>query len=249
MNTDQANQPLSVVVVNAGVSDPSSTRLLADRIAQRTIETLRDHGLTATVRSIDLGPLAVDIARGLVSGMPNDQVRAAIDQLARADAVIAATPVYKAGISGLFKSFADLLDNDLLIATPVVLAATGGSARHAMVVDDHLRPLVAFLRALPVPTSVYAAPEDWASPDLGKRIARAAGELSALLRSGVGRDIAGTGWGGYQHQFGGNATGAARTLADVDFDTDLMRLATGGARRGPDSDSRPAARGGTTAVG
>jgi FMN reductase len=228
MSTNHPNEQLSIVVINAGVSDPSSTRLLAERIAQKTIDTLRESGLTAMVRSIDLGPLAVDIARGLVSGIPNEKVRATIEHLASADAVIAATPVYKAGISGLFKSFADLLDNDLLIAKPVILAATGGSARHAMIVDDHLRPLFAFLRAIPVPTSLYAAPEDWASPDLSKRIARAAGELAVLLRNSVGRDIAGDNWGGYQHQFGGNATGAERSMEDVDFDTDLMRVATGG---------------------
>jgi FMN reductase len=228
MNTDHPDEQLSIVVLNAGVSDPSSTRLLAERIAQKTIDTVRESGRTAMVRSIDLGPLAVDIARGLVSGIPNEKVQAVIEHLAPADAVIAATPVYKAGISGLFKSFADLLDNDLLIAKPVILAATGGSARHAMIVDDHLRPLFAFLRAIPVPTSLYAAPEDWASPDLSKRIARAAGELAVLLRNSVGRDIAGDNWGSYQHQFGGNATGAERSMEDVDFDTDLMRVATGG---------------------
>ncbi len=123
--------------------------------------------------------------RSLVSGFPNEAVQEAIDRLAKADAIIAATPVYKAGISGLFKSFADLLDNDLLIAKPVILAATGGSARHAMVVDDQLRPLFAFLRAIPTPTSLYAAPEDWASSDLGHRLARAATELALLVRSGA----------------------------------------------------------------
>ncbi|MEU1345431.1 CE1759 family FMN reductase [Streptomyces sp. NPDC005827] len=220
--------PVTLVVVNAGVSDPSSTRLLADRIAQRTIDALRTTGTTATVRSIDLGSLATDIAQGIVSGMLNPKVQSAMDLLAGADAVIAATPVYKAGISGLFKSFVDLIDNDLLIAKPVVLAATGGSARHAMVVDEHLRPLFAFLRALPMPTSLYATPEDWGSTDLGNRIARAAQELSVLLRSGAGRQIADSNWGGYQHQFGGNATAAERSVEDVDFDTDLMRLATGG---------------------
>jgi FMN reductase len=218
----------SIAVINAGVSDPSSTRLLADRIAQQTINTLRQSGVTATVRTIDLGPIAVDIARGLVSGMPNEKVRDAIAHLAEADAIIAATPVYKAGISGLFKSFADLIDNDLLLAKPVILAATGGSARHAMVVDDHLRPLFAFLRAIPVPTSLYAVPEDWGSGDLGRRIARAAGELAALLRSQASREIAEGNWDGYQHQFGGNATRAQRSVDDVDFSTDLMRLAAGG---------------------
>ncbi|MFD7022548.1 CE1759 family FMN reductase [Promicromonospora sukumoe] len=227
MSTNQ-DTPLSLVVVSAGVSDPSSTRLLADRIAQKSLDTLRAAGLPATASVVDLGPLAVDIARALVSGFPGPELKEAIARLAAADAVIAAAPVYKAGISGLFKSFADVLDNDLLVAKPVVLAATGGSARHAMVPDEQLRPLFAFLRALPVPTSVYATPEDWGSPDLGKRVARAATELTLLLRSGVGQEIADTAWDGYQHQFSGNATRAERSAADVDFTTDLMRLAAGG---------------------
>ena len=220
--------PMGIVAVHAGVSDPSSTRLLTDRIAQKAVDALRESGTPATVRTIGLGPLAADIARALVSGVPDPGVRAAIEQLARADAVIAATPVYKAGISGLFKSFADLIDDDLLIAKPVILAATGGSARHAMVVDDQLRPLFAFLRAIPVPTALYAAPEDWGSAGLGVRIDRAARELAILLGTGAGRQIAESNWDGYQHQFGGNATAAARTATDVDFDTDLMRLAAGG---------------------
>ncbi len=220
--------PVTIAVISAGVSDPSSTRLLADRIAQKTLDLLHGAGTPATVTVIDLGPIAVDIARSLVSGFANEAVQDAIDRLAKADAVIAATPVYKAGISGLFKSFADLVDNDLLIAKPVILAATGGTDRHAMVVDDQLRPLFAFLRALPVPTSLYAGPDDWGSADLGHRIARAASELAVLVRSGASRSIADGSWSGYQHQFDGNATRAERSAADVDFDTDLMRLAAGG---------------------
>ena len=142
----------------------------------------------ATVSVIELGPLAVEIAQAIVSGFPGERVQAAIERLAGADAVIASTPVYKAGISGLFKSFVDLLDNDLLIAKPVVLAATAGTARHAMVVDEQLRPLFAFLRAMPVPTSLFAAPEDWGSPSLGDRIERAATEL-VLLVAQRGRQV------------------------------------------------------------
>jgi FMN reductase len=110
-----------------------------------------------------------------------------------------------------------------------------------MVVDDQLRPLFAFLRTIPMPTSLYAAPEDWASSDLGKRIARAAQELSVMLRSGAGRQIADSNWSGYDHQFGGTATRAERSLDDVDFTTDLMRLATGASARPQDGD-RPDVR-------
>ena len=109
-----------------------------------------------------------------VAGFPNAALQAAIDRLAAADAIIAATPVYKAGISGLFKSFVDVLDDDLIVAKPVLLAATGGTPRHALVIDDQMRPLFAYLRGLTLPTSVYAAPEDWGTTGLGTRIERAA---------------------------------------------------------------------------
>lgn len=222
------DQPVRLVVINAGVSDPSSTRMLADRIAQRSLDRLSATGRTTSLGIIDLAPLAIDIAKAIVAGFPGDKVQAAIDTLAGADAIIAATPVYKAGMSGLFKSFIDLIDNDLLIAKPVILAATAGTARHAMVADEQMRPLFAFLRAVPVPTSLFAAPEDWGAPDLGKRIDRAATELTQFVASGVGRAITEAAWDGYQHQFAGNAAAAERSAADVNFDTDLMRLATGG---------------------
>ena len=225
-----AISPVRLVVISAGVSEPSTTRLLADRAAQKTLDLLRDADVEASVGVIELGPLAVEIAQAIVSGFPGERLQAAIERLAEADAVIASTPVYKAGVSGLFKSFVDVLDNDLLIAKPVILAATAGTARHAMVVDEQLRPLFAFLRAMPVPTSLFAAPDDWGSTELSGRIARAASELTLLLRSGAGRSIAYSAWTGYQHQFAGNAANADRTVADVDFDTDLMRLAAGGTR-------------------
>ncbi|WP_051879113.1 CE1759 family FMN reductase [Streptomyces sp. NRRL B-24720] len=228
----EVDEPLRLVVVSAGVSEPSSTRLLADRTAQKVLDLLLASGRSATVGVIELGPLAVDIAQAIVSGYPGERLKTAFERLAAADAVIASTPVYKAGISGLLKSFADILDNDLLIAKPVILAATAGTSRHAMVVDEQLRPLFAFLRALPVPTSLFAAPEDWGQAALGDRIQRAATELVLLLRSGVGRSIADSAWTGYQHQFGGNATRAEHTADDVDFTTDLMRLAAGGTAGG-----------------
>jgi len=224
--------PARLVVINAGVSDPSSTRMLADRIAQQSLDRLAGAGLATSLAIIDLAPLAIDIAKAIVAGFPGDKLQAAIDSLAGADAIIAATPVYKAGMSGLFKSFIDLVDNDLLIAKPVILAATAGTARHAMVADEQMRPLFAFLRAVPVPTSIFAAPEDWGAPDLGKRIDRAATELAQFVASGVGRSIVNAAWDGYQHQFAGNAAQAERSAADVNFDTDLMRLAAGGSSSG-----------------
>jgi FMN reductase len=221
-------EPKRLVVLTAGTGNPSSTRQLADRLAQKSLDLLAAAGAAATVSVVELGPLAADTARAAVAGFPNEVVQAAVDQLATADAIIVATPVYKAGISGLLKTFVDVLDNDLVVAKPVLLAATGGSPRHALVIDDQLRPLFAYMRAITLPTAIYAAPEDWGSADLGRRIERAATELTALVRAGVEHEIADNAWSGYQHRFAGNAQRAEQTSADVDFDSPLMRLATGG---------------------
>jgi len=213
-----------LVVISAGTGNPSSTRQLADRLAQKSLDLLGE----ATVSVIELGPLAADTARAAVAGFPSEELKQAIDRLADADAIIAATPIYKAGMSGLFKTFVDVLDNDLLVAKPILLAATGGTPRHALVIDDQLRPLFAYMRALTLPTSVYAAPEDWGSPALGERLDRAATELAVMVAAGVEQQIADSAWGSYQHQFGGNAARAEQTADDVDFSSRLMRLATGG---------------------
>ena len=230
-------EPVRLVVVSAGVSDPSTTRMLAERVTQASLDHIRETGREATASIVDLAPIASDIARTLISAATIEPVQRAIGQVATADALIVSTPVYKAGISGLFKSFVDVLDNDLIVGKPVILAATAGTARHAMVSDDHLRPLFAFLRALPVPTSLFGTPEDWADPVFGKRIDRAAAELAQLVRAGVGESIANATWRGYQHQFDGKATRAERTAGDVDFDTDLMRLAVGGRSTPPAANS------------
>ncbi|MFG2948302.1 CE1759 family FMN reductase [Streptomyces adustus] len=226
---NEQTPPLTrIAVVSAGVSDPSTTRMLADRLAQRVLDCLHTVELPATVAVVDLAPLAVDIARAGVSGLSSAGLRAATDTLAQADAIIAATPVYKAGVSGLFKSFLDILDNDLLIAKPVIVAATAGSPRHALVADEHMRPLFAFMRALTTPTSLSVSPDDWASPELGTRIDRAATEMAHLVRAKVADAIADDAWKGYQHQFAGDATRASRSAADIDFDSALMQVAAGG---------------------
>jgi FMN reductase len=217
-----------LVVISAGTGNPSSTRQLADRIAQKSLDLLEQAGTPGTASVIELGPLAVDTARAAVAGFPGQEFQAALDRLANADAIIAASPVYKAGISGLFKTFVDVLDNDLLVAKPVLLAATGGTPRHALVIDDQMRPLFAYMRALTLPTSVYAAPEDWATTELGSRIQRAATELAVMVRAGVEEQVADRAWSGYQHQFAGNASRAERSADDLDYDSRLMRLAAGG---------------------
>lgn len=226
-SSGDAAQVAHIVLVHAGVSDPSTTQLVADRLANQSLMSLRKLNMSATLGIVALSDLAVDIAKALVSGITSEPLRKAIDSIAIADALIAATPVYKAGISGLFKAFFDVLDNDLIIATPVALVTSVGSARHALVADDHLRPLFAFMRALTVPTSVSTAPSELSSPELTKRIERAARELATLIELGVREKIQSASWGAYEHTFAGSAERAQRDASGVNFDTDLMRLARG----------------------
>jgi FMN reductase len=221
------SETYTLVVVTAGTSDPSSTRLLADRTAQRAAALAGEHGATVRTRVIDLRELATDITTAMTSQFVTPRLQQAVDALGGADGVVAAAPVYKAGPSGLFTSFFHVLDNDLLIGKPVVLAATAGTARHALVVDDQMRALFAYLRTLPVPTSLFAAPEDWGDPALNQRIDRAAFELVLLMESGFARRVRGESWQSYQHEFGSNG---GRDL-DIDLDSDLMRLAAGGSAR------------------
>jgi FMN reductase len=218
------NETFNLVVVSAGTSDPSSTRMLADRTAQRVAAVAAERGSAVRTRVIDLRELASDITTALTSQLVTPRLQQAVDALGAADGLIAAAPVYKAGASGLFTSFFHVLDNDLLIGKPTVLAATAGTSRHALVVDDQMRSLFAYLRTLPVPTSLFAAPEDWGDAPLNKRIDRAAFELVLLMESGFARQVRDETWQSYQHELGSDG---GREL-DVDVDSDLMRLATGG---------------------
>jgi FMN reductase len=217
-------QRFRLAVVSAGTSDPSSTRLLADRTADRVAALAGRRGHKVTVSAIDLREISADITNALVSQLISPRLRQAITALGEADGIIAATPVYKAGPSGLFTSFFHVLDNDLLIGKPVMLAATAGTARHALVTDDQMRPMFAYMRALAVPTALFAAPEDWSDPALNQRIDRAASELVLLMESGFARKIRDESWQSYQHEFGS----AGGTETAINLDTDLMRLATGG---------------------
>jgi FMN reductase len=224
MNRPQHSEPFKLVVVSAGTSDPSSTRLLADRTAERAVALAARHHNTVTVRVIELRELAADISTALTSPLITPKLQQAITVLSEADGIIAAAPVYKAGPSALFTSFFQVLDNDLLIAKPVVLAATAGTARHALVADEAMRPMFAYLRTMTAPTSLFAAPEDWGDPALATRIDRAALELVLLMQSGFADAIKDQSWQSYQHEYGS----AAGTETSIDLDTDLMRLATGG---------------------
>jgi len=179
--------PVELVVVAAGLRQPSTTRMLADRLAAAAERALGNHGRSTHVRVLELRELAVDIANNLVTGFPNSTLDDALKAVEGADAVIVVSPIFSASYSGLFKSFFDLIEPKALTGTPVLIAATGGSVRHSLALEHALRPLFSYLHATVVPTGVFAATEDWGaasgaeSVDLVGRIDRAAGELALFV--------------------------------------------------------------------
>ncbi|WP_368499592.1 FMN reductase [Herbiconiux sp. A18JL235] len=195
----ETTAPKRLVELSAGLSQPSSTRLLADRLAEATVSDLAGRGVDVELTVIELRDLAQDITNNLLTGFPSAKLQAALDAVAGADGLIAVSPVFTASYSGLFKSFFDVIDNTALTGLPVLIAATGGTPRHSLVLDHAMRPLFGYLRAPVLPTSVFAAAEDWGSgaaddgfPTLPDRIHRAAGELAtsvaASTRSGEIKD-------------------------------------------------------------
>ncbi|MDO7881688.1 FMN reductase [Antiquaquibacter soli] len=172
-----------LAVVSAGLSQPSSTRLLADRISAATTAALREQGIEVEVTTIELRDLAQDITNNLLTGFAPPKLESAIESVTTADGLIAVTPIFTTSYSGLFKSFIDVLDPQSVTGLPVLLGATGGTERHSLAIDYAMRPLFTYLHAVPVPTGVYAASSDWGSAEdaLPGRIERAAGELAALV--------------------------------------------------------------------
>jgi FMN reductase len=181
-----------LVVLQAGLGQPSSTRLLADRLAAATADALFERGVEARVRVVDLRRHAQALASTLLTGFATGELRQDLDAVAAADGVIAVTPVFQASYSGLFKTFVDVLDDGALRGTPVLLAATAGTARHSLVLEHAMRPLFSYLKAVTVPTGVFAASEDWGADGsvdagLSGRVEVAATELADLLTGGRAR--------------------------------------------------------------
>lgn len=174
-----------IVVVSAGLSTPSSSRLLADRLTAATERALGDRGIRAQVRTVELRELAHDVMNAMVTQVPTGELPGVLSDVAEADGIIAVTPVFNASYSGLFKSFFDVVESGALDSVPVLIGATGGSPRHSLVLEHALRPMFSYARALVVPTGVYAASEDWGAGDegareLNERIERAGRQLALL---------------------------------------------------------------------
>jgi FMN reductase len=176
----------TIAVISAGLSKPSTTRMLADRIAESAAKRLRERGDEVSVEVIELRDLAHDITNNLLTGFPSAALEKALETVQTADGVIAVTPIFTASYNGLFKSFFDVMEPDSLIGMPVLAAATGGTARHSLAIDFAMRPLFAYLHANVASTGVFASTDDWGSDEDGvkplpERIDRAAEEFVSMI--------------------------------------------------------------------
>lgn len=176
-----------IVVVTAGLSTPSSSRLLADRLASAVTADLGTRGVTAAVTTVELREYARDLIDNLITGFPSLRLESMLADVASADGLVVVSPIFSTSYSGLFKTFIDVLDPQALAGTPVLIGANAGTARHSLAIDYAIRPLFAYLHADAVPTGVFAASSDWgdsggdAVGPLQERIDRAARELSAAI--------------------------------------------------------------------
>ncbi|WP_404289395.1 CE1759 family FMN reductase [Glutamicibacter arilaitensis] len=180
----------SIVVISGGLGNPSSTSLLGRQIGESIGAELAAAGVQADVLNVELREYAQDIVNNMLTGFAPPALQKVIDAVIASDALVAVTPVFSASISGLFKSFIDILDPRSLDGKPVVLAATAGSQRHQLAVDYAMRPIFSYLRTQVMPTTVFAASEDFGGEGLAgtlsERTRRVAREVVSALAADSG---------------------------------------------------------------
>jgi FMN reductase len=174
-----------LTIISGGLREPSSTRLLADRLEASVRAELAALEMSADSVFVELRPLGRAIMDAMLTGFAAPALESAFETVASADGVIAVTPAFNASFSGLFKSFVDVLPEETLSDMPVLIGATGGTERHSLVLEHSLRPLFSYLHAIVSPTGVYAATDDFGAqqgPALGQRVAKAAADFARLIQ-------------------------------------------------------------------
>ena len=150
-------RPLRIVAVSGGLQRPSRAATLAEHLL-----ALIGEDVACEPHLIELGELAPQLAGALWRSQLPASVEQQLIAVEQADVLVVATPVYRGSYTGLFKHFFDFIHQDALVDTPILLAATGGSERHALVIDHQLRPLFSFFQARTLPLGVYATDRDFA---------------------------------------------------------------------------------------
>lgn len=181
-----------IVVISGGLGSPSSTRVLGDDIVTRLREQFAEHGEQLDVTVAELRELAHPIVDAMLTGFPTGDLAKVVDDVTATDALVVVSPTFSASISGLVKSFFDILEPETLKNKPVLMAATGGTERHSLMLEFAMRPLFAYLGALPVRTAIFAATSDFGGQGTGaldRRVRAGAAELTAAV-TGSGREAA-----------------------------------------------------------
>ena len=179
------SHPLTVVGVSGSPTHPSRTTVLVDEVARAYAEAAG-----GVHRTIQLAPLLPELGAGPFRNSLSPIVTEALDAVEAADILVVGSPAYRATYTGLFKLFFDHIGQYALIDKPVVLTATGGSDRHALLVEHQMRPLFGFFQSLTVPLGIYASESDFAdyeirSEDLRERIDTAVSRTLPLIRANI----------------------------------------------------------------
>ncbi|MCM2390507.1 FMN reductase [Streptomyces albipurpureus] len=183
MTSALSAEPLRVVAVVGSVRAPSKTTALVELVLQ----TLAARTATET-RLIELHTLGPAFTGAAEREQAGADVEDALRAVEGADLVIAATPVFRGSYTGLFKHFFDLVDQYGLAAKPVLLAATGGSDRHALVIEHAMRPLFGFLQAWTAPAGIYLSSGDFdgttiLNPEVYERVEMAVADVVPVARA------------------------------------------------------------------
>jgi FMN reductase len=147
---------LKVVGVSGSLTDPSKTTVLVEEIVAALGRALPIEPHIIKVN--ELGPL---LAGALTRSQVSPAAEVELQRIETADVLVVASPVYRASFTGLFKHLFDFVDQYALVDTPVLLAASGGSERHALIIEHQFRPLFAFFQALTLPVGIYAHDSDF----------------------------------------------------------------------------------------
>src|SRR5471032_1402735 len=150
------NKELKVVAVSGGCYRPSRSLTLASALVDALSEKL-----VVKASIIELGDIAQAVGNALSRDQLPDSVKSHLVAIENADLLIVSSPVYRGSYPGLLKHLFDLVDINGLINTPVLLAATGGTERHSLVIEHHLRPLFSFFQSITLPIGVYASEADF----------------------------------------------------------------------------------------
>lgn len=148
--------PLNIVAVSGGLNSPSKTEALLQAILDELAQALPIH-----VHFIKFSEIGHLLGGAMERKQLPQRVQDDLAAVETADALLVGTPVYRASFTGLFKHFFDFVEQTALLDVPVLLAASGGSERHALVLEHQLRPLFSFFQAQTLPIGVYATDKDF----------------------------------------------------------------------------------------